>query len=89
MHKLVVFIKKDCPQCPLAKKVAKEVAKELGLKYEEVDVEKDMITALMYNVVSTPSIVFDEELLFRGVVPTTDELKREILKLMKASEEGK
>jgi len=88
MHKLVVFIKKDCPKCPLAKKVAKEVAKELGLEYEEIDIEKDMITALMFNVISTPSIAFDEEVLFREVVPTADELKREILKLMKVRKEG-
>ncbi|HIP25828.1 MAG TPA: thioredoxin family protein [Archaeoglobus profundus] len=88
MQKLVVFIKKNCPQCPLAKKVAKEVAEELGLKYEEIDIEKDFITALQYNVVSTPSIAYDEELLFRGEVPTKDELKREILRLMKMNEEG-
>ena len=88
MHKLVVFIKKDCPQCPLAKKVAKEVAKELGLEYKEIDIEEDMITALMYNVISTPSIAYDEELLFRGEVPTKDKLKREILKLMRVNKEG-
>jgi len=88
MHKLVVFIKKDCPQCPLAKKVAKEVAEELGLEYKEIDIEEDMITALMYNVISTPSIAYDEELLFRGEVPTKDKLKREILKLMRVNKEG-
>jgi len=78
-HKIVVFTKKDCPKCPLAKKVAKEVAKELGLEYEEIDIEKDMVTALMYNVISTPSIAFDEEVLFRGEVPD----KQQLIKMVK------
>jgi len=80
-HKIIVFVKKDCPKCPLAKKVAKEVAEELGLEYEEIDIEKDMVTALMYNVISTPSIAFDEEVLFRGEVPTKEELVRMVKRL--------
>ena len=79
MPKLIVFVKKDCPKCPLAKKVAKEVAKELGLEYEEIDIEKDMVTALMFNVISTPSIAFDEEVLFRGEVPD----KQQLIKMVK------
>ena len=79
MSKLVVFVKKDCPQCPMAKKVAKEVAEELGLEYKEIDIEKDVVTALMYNVISVPSIAFDEEVLFRGETPT----KKELIKMIK------
>ncbi len=81
--KVVVFTKKDCPNCPYAKKIAKEVAEELGLEFEEIDVEKDLITALQYNVASTPSIAFGEEVLFRGEVPTKEELKREIERLIR------
>jgi glutaredoxin len=76
--KLIVFTKKDCPNCPNAKKVAKEVAEELGLEFEEIDIEKDLITALQYNVASTPSIALGEEVLFRGEVPTKEELKKAI-----------
>ena len=85
MKKLIVFTKKDCPQCPLAKQIAKEVAKELGLKYEEVDIEKDLVTALMYNVISTPSIALDEEVIFRGEVPDKQQLKNRILYLLHIS----
>ena len=76
--KLIVFTKKDCPQCPNAKAIAKEVAEELGLEYEEIDIEKDLITALQFNVASTPSIALDSEVLFRGEVPTKSELIRKI-----------
>jgi len=82
MPKLIVFVKKDCPKCPMAKKIAKEVAEELGLEYEEVDVEKDMVTALMYNVISVPSIALDEEVLVRGEVPTKEELVRTIKRII-------
>jgi glutaredoxin len=80
--KLIVFTKKDCPNCPNAKKIAKEVAEELGLEFEEIDVEKDLITALQYNVASTPSIALGEEVLFRGEVPTKEELKKAIQNLL-------
>ena len=82
MPKLIVFVKKDCPQCPLARQIAKEVAKELGLEYKEIDIERNMITALMYNVISTPSIAFDEEVLFRGEVPDKRELVKTIKRIM-------
>jgi len=81
--RLIVFTKKDCPQCPKAKEVAKKVAEELGLELEEIDIEEDLITALQYNVASTPSIAFGDEVLFRGEVPSKEDLKREVLKLMK------
>jgi len=80
-HKIIVFVKKDCPKCPLAKQIAKEVAEELGLEYKEIDIEEDMITALMYNVISTPSIALDEEVLFRGEVPDKKELVRMVKRL--------
>ena len=74
--KLIVFTKKDCPNCPHAKQIAKQVAEELGLEFEEIDIEKNLITALQYNVASTPSIALGDEVLFRGEVPTKEELKR-------------
>ena len=81
VHKIIVFVKKDCPKCPLAKQIAKEVAEELGLEYEEIDIEKDMVTALMFNVISAPSIALDEEVLFRGEVPTKEKLLRLVKRL--------
>jgi len=81
--KLIVFTKKDCPNCPHAMKIAMEVAKELNLEFEEIDVEEDLITALQYNVASTPSIALGEEVLFRGEVPSKEELKKEVEKYLR------
>lgn len=80
--KLLLFTMEKCPNCPLAKKVAKEVAEELGIELEEVDVEKDRLKALQYSVASTPSLVLvkngDYEVLFRSEVPGREELVRAI-----------
>ncbi len=80
--KLLLFTKKDCPNCPLAKKVVKEVAEELGIELEEVDAEEDMLKALQYSVASTPSLVLvrngDYEVLFRSEVPSREELVKAI-----------
>ncbi len=76
--KLIVFTKKDCPNCPMAKKLVSEVSGELGIEFEEVDVEKDLIKALQVGVASTPSIAVEindkYEILFRSEVPTKEEL---------------
>lgn len=76
--KLLVFTMEKCPNCPAAKKVVKEVAEEIGIEFEEVDVEKNMIKALKYSVASTPSIVLlrdgEHEVLFRSEVPSKREL---------------
>jgi len=78
-RKIIVFTMKNCPKCPAAKMLASEVAEELGLELEEIDIEKDMITALQYNVASTPSIAVGDEVIVRGDLPTKTEL-REIIK---------
>jgi glutaredoxin len=78
--KLIVYYGKDCPKCPMAKKVAKEVAREKKLEYEERDIEQNMIEALQLQIASTPSIVLDEEVLFRSEPPSKKELLEEINK---------
>ncbi len=86
MAKLIVFHMERCPNCPLAKKVAKKVADELGLEYEEIDVEEDMITALQYSVASTPSIAVEDgnksEVLFRSEVPDENTLKEAVRQML-------
>ena len=84
--KLLLFTMEKCPNCPLAKKVVREVAEETGIEFEEIDVERDMLKALQYSVASTPSIVLlrngDYEVLFRSEVPS----KRELARVIKALE---
>jgi glutaredoxin len=78
--KIQVYYGKNCSKCPAAKKVCQQVAKEKKLQYEEVDIEEHMIEALQMQIASTPSIVLDDEVLFRGEIPTKEELVKEVEK---------
>lgn len=80
MTRLKLFTSKNCPKCPAAKEIVSRVAKEFGMKpgsdYEtlSIDEEENLISALKYQIVSTPSIVIDEEAVFIGIVPSKKEL---------------
>ncbi len=78
--KLSVFTGPNCPKCPPAKVLCKEVAAELGLDYEEVNIEEKMIEALQLQIASTPSIVVDDEVIFRSITPEKQDLISEIQK---------
>ena len=112
---LILYTGTHCPKCPDARKVVREVAKELGWiegkdfveklidgqdikpgefelegeKFivvktpEEIDPQKGQhilagddfsIEALTYQIASTPSIVFNEQPIFNGKVPSKEEL---------------
>jgi glutaredoxin len=78
--KLIVYYGKNCPKCPMAKKIAKEVAGLKKLEYSEKDIEENMIEALQLQIASTPSIVLEDEVIFRSEAPTKEELIKEIEK---------
>lgn len=58
-----LFISKNCPNCPKAKENMKKLADELSLEYEMVDISTDdgQIEALDNMVMSTPTLVLDDE----------------------------
>lgn len=82
--KLILYTAKNCPNCPSAKKIVKEVAQELdmreGIDYviKNVDEENNMIEALTYQIASTPSIVIDGKAEFRGEVPKKEDLVKKL-----------
>ncbi len=80
-NKVVVtfFKSRNCPKCPKAEEVVKEVLKEFnGVELREVFIEDNPEEALMYQVVSTPSIAINDETIFFGEIPTREEFKREL-----------
>lgn len=82
---LKVFTLKTCPKCPLAKKIAQEVAETLSIRFTEVDMEtpEGQIEGLMHQIMSTPSIAVDDEVIARGKVIPKGELENEIRKRLK------
>jgi glutaredoxin len=80
--KLKVFTLPSCTRCPAVKKVAEEVAKEYHLEYEVVDMntETGRLTGLMHQVMSTPSIAIDDEVIARGEALSREALEIEVRK---------
>ena len=81
---LKVFTLPTCKDCPAAKRVSKEMADQYGLTYVEVDISTPdgQLEGLMHQIMSTPSIVIDEEVVARGKLPSRVELETEIRKLL-------
>jgi len=75
-----VFILKTCPNCPTAKKIAREVAEKSNVRFMEIDVgtPEGQIEGLMYQIMSTPSIALDDEVIARGEVLTKEELEKKV-----------
>jgi len=82
MAKIKLFTSTNCPNCPQAKKVVEEAAKELRMNYEVINIDEgdNLITALQYQIASTPSIVIDEQPEFIGEIPTREELIQKLKK---------
>lgn len=76
--KVTVFTMPECPKCPAAKELVKEVGKDFDIDIDEVDLKKDAITGLQYGVASTPSVAVNEKLISRGEVPEREVLIAEI-----------
>ena len=82
--KLKVFWKENCPNCPAAKRVAKELEKEgVTVEYCNIDEVDGLTEATFYDVLSTPSIVVVDDTnreiaSFRGQAPSKEELKKHL-----------
>ena len=70
-----------CARCHQLEKTAKEVVKELGID-ATVEEVKDFNKILSYNVLITPGLVINEQLISRGKVPTKAEITQLIINAM-------
>jgi small redox-active disulfide protein 2 len=62
-----------CPNCKRLEKLTREAVAELGIDANIVKVQEfDKIMA--YDIVSTPALVVDEEVVVSGRVPRVDEI---------------
>ena len=79
---LKVFWKQNCPRCPQAKAIAKELeAAGSKVEYHDVDELEGLTVATLYGVMATPSLVVvndknDEAASWRGEVPALEDLKK-------------
>jgi glutaredoxin len=83
--KLKVFTKSNCPNCPPAKELAKELKRENKLEVNNynVDEAEGLAEAQFYTVLATPSLILcdenDEEITsWRGLAPSKEEVYQKI-----------
>ncbi|MFC2050606.1 thioredoxin family protein [Chloroflexota bacterium] len=70
-----------CARCHQLEKTAKEVVKELGID-ATVEEVKDFNEILAYNVLLTPGLVINEQVVSSGKVPTKAEITQLIINAM-------
>lgn len=76
-----------CAKCHQLEKTAKEVVKELGVD-ATVEEVKDMSKIIAYNVLTTPGLVINEQVVSFGKVPSKAEVTQLIINAL-AKEEQK
>ncbi len=76
-----------CAKCHQVEKTVREVVKELGI---DADVEevKDMKRFISYNILMTPGLVINEQVVSSGKVPSKAEVTQLIVNAL-AKEERK
>jgi hypothetical protein len=86
---LMLFTKEDCPNCPQAKKVIEDLKGELGdriaVRRYLLDDEEDLLTALQHQVMSTPAVVVEGQLVCSG----RPVAKAEVLEAVLGAERGR
>ena len=62
-----------CAKCDKLERMAREVANELGIEAAFTKV-KDLDAIMVYDIVSTPALVIDEEVKSSGRLPRKEEI---------------
>lgn len=73
--KTIKILGTGCPKCKRTEAVIKEALVQFGI---EADVQKveDIEEIMHYSIMSTPAIVVDEVVKFKGRVPTMNEVEQ-------------
>jgi len=72
--KVIKILGTGCPSCVSAEKIVLEVVNELNIAAKIVNII-DIMEIMQYDVMSTPAIVVDEKVMFKGKVPSKNEVK--------------
>jgi len=80
--KTKIFWQKNCPHCPEAKNIGKQLEKEITVQYFDIETIDGLAEASYYDIASTPSIVIldnnDNEIkIWRGKTPRLEEVRKE------------
>jgi len=62
-----------CPKCKFLENLTREVVAKNGIDATISKVE-DIVDIMQYNVLTTPALVVDGRVVFKGRVPSADEI---------------
>jgi len=85
MGLIKIFTKAHCPKCPAVREMGMVLKKEgMPVLNYDLDTIDGLAEASFYSILSTPSIVIEDEeekelVSWRGVVPTLQEVKQYLL----------
>ncbi len=79
MTQIIKILGTGCASCKTLTELTKEVVAENNIDATVEKVE-DMMRIMEYNVMSTPALVCNDKVLFKGRVPS----KKELLKILQA-----
>jgi len=79
---LKVFTLPTCPSCPIAKTIVAEIAEKFSIAFREVNMatQEGLNEGLALDIVSTPSVVIDQDVLIRGLLISKEKLEEEVRK---------
>lgn len=68
-----------CPKCKALEKLTREVVEQNGIDATITKVE-DIVEIMKYGIMTTPALVVDGKVTIKGRIPSTDEIKRLLIK---------
>ncbi len=84
MGSVKIFVKAKCPKCPATKEIELTLKKEgVAVYHYDLDTLDGLAEASYYSILSTPSIIIENEkeeevVSWRGVVPSLQEVKQHL-----------
>lgn len=68
-----------CPKCKALEKATKEAVTQTGVNAKITKVE-DIVEIMNFNVMTTPALVINDEVVMKGKVPSVDEISKLLTK---------
>ena len=81
MESVKIFMKAQCPKCVAAKEIGKKLKGQgVPVFHYDMDTTDGLAEASFYSILSTPSLVIEDEeerevFIWRGRVPSLEEVK--------------
>ena len=72
--KKIKILGTGCPSCVSTEKIVTEVVNDLNIDAQIIKVT-EIMDIMMYDVMKTPAIVIDEKVVFKGKVPSKEDVK--------------